>query len=89
MTVKTTLSFTERHHRFLLQKVAEGVFATQSAAVAAALEQMIQDDAEREVALAALAEEIRARMSTPRSEFVDREQAFSAARATIEAARTE
>ena len=25
MTVKTTLSFTERHHRFLLQKVDEGV----------------------------------------------------------------
>ena len=23
-----TLSFTERHHRFLLQKVNEGVFAT-------------------------------------------------------------
>lgn len=60
MPVKTTLSFTERHHRFLLQKVAEGVFATRSAAVASALEQMIQDDAERNVALAALAGEIRA-----------------------------
>ena len=71
MPVKTTLSFTERHHRFLLKKVAEGVFATQSAAVASALEQMIQDDAERNVALAALAGEIRARMCTPRSEFVD------------------
>ena len=89
MPVKTTLSFTERHHRFLLQKVAEGVFATQSAAVASALEQMIQDDAERKVALAGLAGEIRARMCTPRSEFVDQDQAFSAARATIEAARTE
>ena len=89
MPVKTTLSFTERHHRFLLQKVAEGVFATQSAAVASALEQMIQDDAERKVVLAGLAGEIRARMCTPRSEFVDQDQAFSAARATIEAARTE
>lgn len=89
MTVKTTLSFTERHHRFLLQKVAEGVFATQSAAVASALEQMIQDDDEREVAMAALADEIRARMSTPRSEFVDRNQAFSTVHATVEAARTE
>ena len=89
MPVKTTLSFTERHHRFLLQKVAEGVFATQSAAVASALEQMIQEDAERNVALAALAGEIRARMCTPRSEFMDQDQAFSAARATIEAARTE
>ena len=87
MTVKTTLSFTERHHRFLVQKVDEGVFATQSAAVATALEQMIQDEKEREVALTALAQEIRARAHTPRSEFVDQDQAFSAARATVEAAR--
>ena len=77
----------DRHHRFLLRKVHEGIFATQSAAVAAALEQMIQDEAEREVALAALAEEIRARIHTPRSEFVDQEQAFSTSRATIGAAR--
>ena len=87
MTVKTTLSFTERHHVFLKEKVGEGVFATQSAAVAAAIEQMMQDEAEREVALAALVEEIRARMATPRSEYVDGRQAFSAARATIAAAR--
>jgi Arc/MetJ-type ribon-helix-helix transcriptional regulator len=38
MTVKTTLSFTDRHHHFLSEKVGQGVFATQSAAVAAALE---------------------------------------------------
>jgi len=87
MTVKTTLSFTERHHRFLLQKVDEGVFATQSAAVAAALEQMIQDEAERQVALSALADEIRARIGTPRSEYVNQEHAFSASRATMEASR--
>ena len=43
MAVKTTLSFTERHHGFLLAKVREGIFATQSAVVAAAVEQMIQD----------------------------------------------
>ena len=61
MAVKTTLSFTERHHGFLLAKVREGIFATQSAVVAAAVEQMIQDEAEREVALSALADEIRAR----------------------------
>ena len=87
MTVKTTLSFTDRHHRFLVQKVNDGVFASQSAAVAAALEQMIQDEVEREVALTALAEEIRARAQTPHAEFVDRDQAFSAARAAIETAR--
>ena len=64
MAVKTTLSFTERHHGFLLAKVREGIFATQSAVVAAAVEQMIQDEAEREVALSALADEIRARAHT-------------------------
>ena len=87
MTVKTTLSFTDRHHVFLSEKVTEGVYATQSAAVAAAIEQMVQDEVERETALNALAEEIRARMHTPRSEFVSQDQAFSAARATIRAAR--
>ena len=87
MTVKTTLSFTDRHHRFLSEKVGEGVFATQSAAVASAIEQMMQDDQEREIALSALTEEIRARMQTVRSEYVDDEQAFSAARAAVEASR--
>ena len=52
------------------------------------LEQRIRDHTKREVALAALAEEIRGRMSTPPSLFVDREQAFSSARVTIEVART-
>ena len=87
MTVKTTLSFTDRHHRFLSEKVGQGVFATQSAAVAAALEQMMQDEQERDVALSALAQEIRARMETPRDAFIDQNDAFAAARASIEAAR--
>ncbi|RKS51025.1 antitoxin ParD1/3/4 [Paracoccus pantotrophus] len=87
MTVKTTLSFTDRHHQFLSEKVGQGVFATQSAAVAAALEQMMQDEEERNVALQALAQEIRARMETPREAFIDEDGAFVAARASIEAAR--
>jgi antitoxin ParD1/3/4 len=87
MTVKTTLSFTDRHHRFLAEKVGQGVFATQSAAVAAALEQMMQDEEERNVALQALAQEIRARMETPRDALIDQDEAFAAARASIEAAR--
>lgn len=57
MTVKTTLSFTDRHHRFLTDRVGEGVFASQSAAVAAALEQMMRYEQERDVALSALAQE--------------------------------
>lgn len=87
MTVKTTLSFTDRHHRFLSEKVGQGVFATQSAAVAAALEQMMQDEEERNVALQALAQEIRARMETPRDAFIDQGDVFATARASIEAAR--
>ncbi|WP_296635640.1 hypothetical protein [Roseovarius sp.] len=87
MTVKTTLSFTDRHHQFLSAKVEQGVFATQSAAVAAALEQMIRDEQERDVALAALAQEIRARMETPREEFTDQDDAFAAAHRTIGTAR--
>lgn len=89
MTVKTTLSFTDRHHQFLAEKVGQGVFATQSAVVAAALEQMMQDEEERNVALQALAQEIRARMETPRDAFIDQDDAFAAARASIEAARRE
>ena len=89
MTIKTTLSFTDRHHRFLSEKVGEGLFATQSAVVANAIERMMQDEEEREVALSALAEEVRTRLQTARSEYVDSETAFSAARASVEAARGE
>jgi len=83
MTVKTTLSFTDRHHRFLTDKVGEGVFASQSAAVAAALEQMIRDEEERAIALDAMSEEIRARMRTPHAEYVDPADAFAASRVCI------
>lgn len=87
MTVKTTLSFTDRHHKFLAEMVGQGVIATQSAAVAAALEQMMQDEEERNVALQPLAEEIRARMETPCDAFINQDDAFAAARVSIEAAR--
>ncbi len=87
MTVKTTLSFTDRHHHFLSEKVGQGIFATQSAAVAAALEQMMQDEVEREIALSALGQEIRDRMETPRASFIDQDEAFAAALVTIGSAR--
>ena len=48
---------------------------------------MIEDETERDAALTVLAEEIRARTQTLRSEFVDQDQAFAAARAAVEAAR--
>ncbi|WP_333684764.1 hypothetical protein [Pontibaca methylaminivorans] len=84
MTVRTTLSFTERHHRFLTRKVGQGVFASQSAAVAAALEQMIRDEEEREQALDALADEVRARLETPRGDYLDMDEVFAAARARLD-----
>ena len=83
MTVKTTLSFTDRHHRFLTEKVGAGIFASQSALVAAALEQMIQDEEEREVALGVFAEEIRSRLKTPREVFVEGDEVFARARARL------
>jgi antitoxin ParD1/3/4 len=89
MTVKTTLGFTDRHRRLLAEKVGQGIFSTQSAAVAAALEQMMQDEEEREVALSALGREIRNRMETPRAAFIDQDDVFAAARGTIGAARRE
>lgn len=83
MTVKTTLSFTDRHHRFLTEKVSAGVFASQSALVAVALEQMIQDEEDREVALYALADEIRSRLQTSREAFMDAGEAFARARSRL------
>ena len=80
MTVKTTLSFTDRHHDFLAQKVGEGVFATTSSAVAAAVENMIQDERDRKAAFAAFADEIRTRMETPIDQFISMEEAFRPAR---------
>ena len=83
MTFKTTLSFTDRHHRFLARKVEEGVFATASSAVASAVERMIEDEEAREVALGAMADTIRARITTPRSEFLGVDETFGAAREVL------
>lgn len=83
MTHKTTLSFTDRHHRFLTEKVGQGVFASQSAAVAAALEQMIRDEEERAIALDAMAEDIRARLRTPPADYIDPDAVFAQTRRRI------
>ena len=84
MTVKTTLSFTDRHHRFLTEQVEKGVFASTSASVAAAVEQMMQDEEARQVMLSALADEIRVRASTPRAAYRDADETFAAAFAAID-----
>ena len=83
MTHKTTLSFTDRHHRFLTEKVGQGVFASQSAAVAAALEQMIRDEEERAIALDAMAEDIRARLRTAPADYIDPDAVFAQTRRRI------
>lgn len=76
MTVKTTLSFTDRHHAFLKERVGRGVFASTSAAVAAAVEQMMEDEVAREAALDAMSGEIRRRMATPYEDFQSHEAVF-------------
>ncbi len=85
MTVKTSLSFTDRHHRFIAEKVAQGAFASMSGVVAAGVEGMIEDERERDFALDAMASEIRRRMQTPADEFVDLDQdgMFDAIRSDI------
>ena len=87
MTVKTTIRFTDRHPRFLTDQVGHGVFASRSAAVAAALEQMMRDEEKRELALGAMAEEIRARLDMPQTDYVSAEKAFADDRARLQTAR--
>jgi Arc/MetJ-type ribon-helix-helix transcriptional regulator len=79
MTVKTTLSFTDRHHNFLMAKVRQGAFATASSAVAAAIEQLIEDEVQRENSLQAISSAISERMEVPRSEFTSGEELFRSA----------
>ena len=83
MTVRTTLSFTDRHHHFLAEKVGQGVYASTSAAVAAAVEQMIEDETAREAALGAMTDEIRRRMAETDVEHVGIDAAIAAAAGEI------
>ena len=83
MTVRTTLSFTDRHHSFLVRKVQEGVFASTSAAVGSAVEAMIEDEVARETALEAMAAEIRARMATQAGAYRGMEEVFADVRAGL------
>lgn len=86
MTTRTTLSFTDRHHRFLTELVESGVHATTSAAVAAAIEDMIRAEEERRMMLDALSDTIRARAATPPELYVDADEAFAGVLADIAAA---
>jgi Arc/MetJ-type ribon-helix-helix transcriptional regulator len=87
MTVRRTLSFTDRHHSFLVRKVEEGVFASISAVVAAAIDAMMEDEIAREAAAADMADAVRVRMATPVEEHLRIDDAFAEARARLARAR--
>lgn len=87
MTVQTPLSVTDRHYRFLTEKVGQGAFASLGAAVAAALEEMIRDEDGRDMAIGALADEMRSPLQTPRSYRVADDDAFAAARSQLQVSR--
>lgn len=71
MTVKTAVSFTDRHHQYAKKKTEEGLFASVSSLVAQSIERMMQEDEEREIALASMADTIKARMRTARTEWIE------------------
>ena len=84
MTVKITFYLTDRHHQYLKDKVAEGIYASTSAAVLAAVEQMIEDEQASDAALGAMADEIRSRSTDLREAFFDHDEVFAQALSQLE-----
>lgn len=81
MTVKSTVSFTDRHHEYAHRKAQEGQNASVSSVVAAGIEALMQDEAEREVALQAMRDAITQRLDTPREAWIEgTDDLFAAAR---------
>ena len=71
MTVKSAVSFIDEHHAFARAAVERGEFASVSAVVAAGIQQLRDEDAERRAMLDAMAEEVRRRAEAPEEEFVE------------------
>jgi antitoxin ParD1/3/4 len=71
MTVKSAVSFVDEHHAFAKAAVERGEFASVSAVVAAGIQRLRNEEAERRAMLNAMAEEIRRRAETPDEEFVE------------------
>ena len=71
MTVKSAVSFVDEHHTFAKAAVERGEFASVSAVVAAGIQRLRNEEAERRAMLNAMAEEIRRRAETPDEEFVE------------------
>ena len=71
MTVKSAVSFVDEHHAFAKAAVERGEFASVSAVVAAGIQRLRNEEAERRAMLNAMAEEICRRAETPDEEFVE------------------
>ena len=71
MTIKSAVSFIDEHHAFAKAAVERGEFASVSAVVAAGIQRLRDEEAERRAMLEAMAEEIRRRAETPDEEFVE------------------
>lgn len=87
MTVKSSISFTDRHHQFVREKVDQGASTSVSSLVALGIEKLMQDEAEQQAMLNGLTKTIRQRMETPQSEWVtvdDTDPLFDQARARLQ-----
>ena len=71
MTVKSAVSFIDEHHAFARELVDRGEFASVSAVVAAGIQRLREQEAERRAMLDAMSEEIRRRSETPDDEFIE------------------
>ena len=71
MTVKSAVSFIDEHHAFARAMVDRGEFASVSAVVAAGIQKLRDEEAERTAMLDAMSEEVRRRGEAPDEEFVE------------------
>jgi antitoxin ParD1/3/4 len=76
MTVKSTITLSERHQAFLAQQVAQGAFASESDAVAEAIETMMENAAELDAMVMGMTDEIRRRAQSPPEDFISIEEVF-------------
>ncbi len=89
MSVKTAVSFIDDHHQFAKELVEQGAFASVSAVVAAGIQKLRDEAQERDIALNAMADEIRRRAETSDTEFVEHKTGdFAAILARVDAGRT-
>lgn len=70
MTVKTSISFTDRHHHFIKEMVDQGTISSVSSVVALGIEKLMQEEVQKDFMLEGLAETIRSRMETPHPDWV-------------------